>query len=154
FAPSSTAKASPAGPKPPSPSITGPNPATFTIPSKAPNGQLPSSLQPIEPKSPSTSNTGLDPTTLASLYEATPGQVLAPIIITGEIPPPLPSQNPLPTTPPTFLSPDDPREDCRQCTIFFNSVSVYYPPAESSNTDCLTDVVTRSSPSIPPDLKP
>lgn len=43
-------------------------------------------------------------------------------------------------------------DDCSQCFIIFKYVSVYYPPAESSNTDCLKGIETPS-PSLPPGLE-
>lgn len=75
-------------------------------------------------------------------------------VMTGEKLPDLPPLDAMNTQYPTFSFPDDATEDCRDCTIFFNSLSVFYPPAESSNTDCLPDFATLSSTPIPSDLNP
>lgn len=46
-------------------------------------------------------------------------------------------------------------DDCdNTCCIFYSYVSVFYPPATSSNTDCLTDGATLPSPTLPPGLQP
>ncbi|KAL8719426.1 MAG: hypothetical protein Q9225_003569 [Loekoesia sp. 1 TL-2023] len=45
-------------------------------------------------------------------------------------------------------------DDCHQCFIIFKFVSVYFPPATSSNTDCLTDGAEMPAPSLPPGLQP
>ncbi|KAL8936223.1 MAG: hypothetical protein Q9216_005050 [Gyalolechia sp. 2 TL-2023] len=45
-------------------------------------------------------------------------------------------------------------DDCSQCSIIFKYVSVYYPPAASSNTECLTNGAEIPSPSLPPGLVP
>lgn len=43
---------------------------------------------------------------------------------------------------------------CSQCSIFFESVSVFYWPAKSSNTDCLTLLTNFASPTSLPGLSP
>lgn len=53
------------------------------------------------------------------------------------------------SSPPLPLS-----DDCKQCFIIYKYVSVYYPPATSSNTDCLTNGAEMPSPSLPPGLEP
>lgn len=75
------------------------------------------------------------------------------IIITGEMPAALPSKDATTQPAPDFAS--YPEEvDCRQCTLYYRSVSVYYPPAASSNTDCLTNGAIPSTDTIPSDLRP
>lgn len=53
------------------------------------------------------------------------------------------------------LVPSNTADACRQCTIFYKSVSVYYPPPPNitSNTDCLTDSLKIPSPTNPLDIR-
>ncbi|KAL8731578.1 MAG: hypothetical protein Q9181_004243 [Wetmoreana brouardii] len=55
------------------------------------------------------------------------------------------------TTPPNSSPPND---DCSQCWIIYKYVSVYYPPARSSNTDCLANGAAMPSSTLPPGLRP
>lgn len=56
---------------------------------------------------------------------------------------------------PTIPSDNNPPiDDCSQCWIIYKYVSVYYPPASSSNTDCLTGGAAMASPTLPPRLRP
>lgn len=59
-------------------------------------------------------------------------------------------RNPPIASPSTLLTSEDPD----QCVILYPSVVVYYPPATSSNTDCLTDAVGMPSATLPPGLEP
>lgn len=66
-------------------------------------------------------------------------------VITASQPANLSTNTPLPSLPSS--------DDCSQCFIIFKFVSVYYPPAQSSSTDCLKGVETPSA-SLPPGLEP
>ncbi|KAL8834985.1 MAG: hypothetical protein Q9170_003506 [Blastenia crenularia] len=45
-------------------------------------------------------------------------------------------------------------EDSNKCFILYPYVEVYYPPATTSNTDCLNDVVGMPKATQPPGLEP
>lgn len=75
------------------------------------------------------------------------------VIITGEMPAALPSKDATTQPQPDFASFSE-KVDCRQCTLYYRSVSVFYPPAASSKTDCLTNGATPSTETIPSDLRP
>ncbi|KAL8850275.1 MAG: hypothetical protein Q9221_004785 [Calogaya cf. arnoldii] len=52
----------------------------------------------------------------------------------------------------SFLPPPD---ACKQCWIFYPWAHVYYPSAETSNTDCLTALMAAPTPNLPPlELEP
>lgn len=44
--------------------------------------------------------------------------------------------------------------DCSRCSIFFQYVNVYYWPAASSNTDCLSIVSSQPQTAMPPGYTP
>ncbi|KAL8665388.1 MAG: hypothetical protein Q9202_002281 [Teloschistes flavicans] len=46
-----------------------------------------------------------------------------------------------------------PEDDCSQCSLIYEYVSVYYPPAAQSNTDCLNGL-PPPQPTLPTDLNP
>ena len=61
-------------------------------------------------------------------------------------------------TPPPAVIADDttatsfhpPSDDCKQCWLFYPWAHVYYPPAETSNTECLTALTAAPTPNLPP----
>ncbi|KAI4174560.1 MAG: hypothetical protein LQ346_008221 [Caloplaca aetnensis] len=79
----------------------------------------------------------------------------------GDIPPPdLPGGDlPLITNapgPPSELPPEPENPDnCEtECFIIYATVFVYFPPAVSSNTDCLTKLLPQPTTALPPGLTP
>lgn len=66
----------------------------------------------------------------------------------------IPGENiPTITAPPVIhpQSPDGDDGGCMQCSLFFESVDVFYWPAASSNTDCLSQITGFSNPALPAD---
>ncbi|KAL9628848.1 MAG: hypothetical protein Q9204_005622, partial [Flavoplaca sp. TL-2023a] len=61
-------------------------------------------------------------------------------------------------TPPPAVIADDttatsfhpPSDECKQCWLFYPWAHVYYPPAETSNTECLTALTAAPAPNLPP----
>ena len=82
--------------------------------------------------------------------------LLAPFQHTSELQPPAP--NPIPSTDldnlpsPTIASASTPDDNCSQCSIIYESVYVFFPPALGSSTGCVNEAVTPPSPTRPPDL--
>lgn len=52
------------------------------------------------------------------------------------------------TANPTSFGP--PSDSCNQCYIFYRWAHVYYPPAETSNTECLSALTAAPTPNLPP----
>lgn len=66
----------------------------------------------------------------------------------------IPAEN-IPTiTAPPIMPPQTPDGDdggCARCSLYFESVEVFYWPVASSNTDCLTQITSFSYPAVPSD---
>ncbi|KAI4091252.1 MAG: hypothetical protein LQ344_004245 [Seirophora lacunosa] len=71
-----------------------------------------------------------------------------------ENPPTTNSEDPVSPSP-QRPKPAEDTDDCSKCFIIYKYVDVYYPPAASSVTDCLTelDLAGVPTPTIPPGLK-
>ncbi|KAL8785601.1 MAG: hypothetical protein Q9213_003255 [Squamulea squamosa] len=73
--------------------------------------------------------------------------------------PPVPMDLDSFTPPPAFLASttsfQPPPDACKQCWIFYKWAHIYYPPAETSNTLCLTALTAAPTPHLPPlELEP
>lgn len=70
---------------------------------------------------------------------------------------PVPTDTPLFTPPPAYIADTTtatsfhpPPDACKQCWIFYPLAHVYYPPAATSNTECLTALTAAPAPNHPP----
>ncbi len=50
--------------------------------------------------------------------------------------------------------PENPENCETECFIIYATVFVYFPPAVSSNTDCLTKLLPQPTTPLPPGLTP
>lgn len=66
----------------------------------------------------------------------------------------IPGENTPAITAPPVIPPQSPDGDdggCMRCSLFFESVDVFYWPVASSNTDCLSQITGFSNPALPAD---